>query len=346
MAPEDRAPRGPYDGATEANTKPTFLTDPKSGGSVLGEGVEANVDDLTAYSGNLDQIQMNFSHMGLSMATTLEGMASDAFIGDSNIFEWSGFFYQLTMHTVTKYADFVRDITTGMLNVAMAAQTVANVYTETDATSAANLQAINFAFGDKNSAPAGIPKQFLKDLKTWNDLQRENPNAGAAEAIAASGDPANDTKTETKGDTTTTTVTLPGGGTVVTVTKAWSTSIPGGPSGQTVTVYYNGNVQTSTHTSTVGSTTTSTTTSSVYGEDGKRRDQVTSRSTETVTHTNTHTQTNRETTSYSYDSDGNKIDESTSQSSTSVGYERPSESMVMPSDDPAAKKQNELRPTP
>jgi hypothetical protein len=342
MARPEPEPRGPFDSATDANTKPTFLTDPKSGESVLGEGVEANVQDLTAYSGNLDQIQMNFTHLGTSMAMSLQEMAREAFAGNNNIFEWSRFFYQLSSHTIVRFGDFVRDISQGMLNVAMAAQTVANVYTETDATSAANLQAINFAFGDKDSAPAGIPKQFLKELKTWEVARQENANAGAAAALAAVDDPRNHTSSVTVGDTTTTTVTIPGMGTVVTVTKVWTT-YPGGPSGQTVTVTYNGNVQRTTQTTTVGSTTTSTTTQSFYDEDGKRRDQVTGRTTETVSAQGTNIQTDSETTSYGYDPKGEKkVDESTTRSTVSVGLERPQVPMSQVTDDPTMKKPDEL----
>jgi hypothetical protein len=345
MAPDDSEPTGEYIPSSEANTTGSFLTDPTDGSSVMteGVGVKANLNDMTAYSSDLNQIQMNFGHMGNDLIRPMESLIEGAFGGTDNMLEWTRFMNQLSRHNVNQLSTYFRNTALGVMNVAMAAQVVANVYAATDTTNAANLNAILFAFGDKSQAPSTIPKDFLKELKTFEELQAQNP-APAGEYLE--GDPESNTTVTQDGNKTIVTVTLPDGRTMQTVTTPWST-YPGGPSGENKTVTINGKQVTSTSITTVNSVTTATTTTSYYDDKGKRTDQVTGRTRTTVEAVGTDIRTSTESTSYTYDAAGQKkLDESTTQSQVQVGMERPTEEMMTVDDDPAQKKKMEIAPPP
>jgi YD repeat-containing protein len=141
------------------------------------------------------------------------------------------------------------------------------------------------------------------------------------------------------------TITLPQGGTVVITTTTWST-YSGGPSGQTETTMVNGRKLETISTSTVGNVTTRTTTQSMYDEKGQHlRDQVVSEDRETWSVDGTVVQTDTTETHYTYDGQGNRVDSSTTEQSSAVGYD-PTEPVMDPEDDPALKELQRLNPEP
>jgi hypothetical protein len=337
-------PRGPYDAATDINTNPKFLTDPRTGKPVLGDGVTVNLDGLTGYSGNLDQIQMNFMGLSRSVTGELHGLIQSAFpAGAEHGFAWTSYMNRLASHNAGQLEIFFGGISTGIRNVASAAQTVANAYHNTDLNEAANMNAILYAFGERETPPPGIPQWIAKQIPTWNDFKKDNPGAGVV--IPENGIPPENIKRETSGNTTTLTITLPQGGTVVVTTTTWST-YPGGPSGQTETTTVNGRKLETISTSTVGSVTTKTTTQSIYDEKGKHvRDQVASEDRETWSVDGTVVRTDTSETNYTYDGKGNRVDTSTTEQSNAVGYD-PTEPVMDPEDDPALQELERLSPEP
>ena len=337
-------PRGPYDNATDINTNDKFLTDPKTGKPVLGDGVTVDLDGLTGYSANLDHIQMNYMGLGKTVTGELHGLIQSAFpAGAEHGFAWTSYMNRLASHNAGQLEIFNGTISIGIRNVASAAQTVANAYHNTDLNEAANMNAILFAFGERETPPPGIPKWVADQLPTWNDFKKDNPGAGVV--IPENGIPPENIKRETSGNTTTLTITLPQGGTVVVTTTTWST-YPGGPSGQTETTSVNGRKLETISTSTVNSVTTRTTTQSIYDEKGKHlRDQVASEERETTSVSGTVITTDTSETHHTYDGEGKRVDSSTTDQSSAVGYD-PTEPVMDPEDDPALQELERLNPEP
>jgi hypothetical protein len=326
----DDGGRGPYDTATSANTDPSFLTDPDTGKSVLGDGVEVNLDDLTGYSGNLDQIQTNY--VGLSRTTTqaLRSMTTGAFAaGGAGGFVWSGFFNRLASHNIGQLEQFNASIAVGIRNVAMAAQTVANVYADTDEASGASIRAIDYAFGDRSKAPDSLPSWYVDRVPTFNEVVAQQPQAGPVQADAqpTTGAPV------VTGNVTTTTVRLPDGRTMTTVTEQGAATGPSKRSSSTRSTYIDGQLVSVTSSATVGNRTTTTTTVD---------ERVVSRDTVTVTQRGDDLRTEQRSESYTYDATGKEVDKDTTVTSTTVGRERPPESRF--AEDPSLRAANTLLP--
>jgi hypothetical protein len=326
----------PEPDTSDINTDSSFLRDPRSGDPVLGEGVKANLSDLTGYSANMNEIQLNFGHLSGSMMNTLRDMITGAFGNMGNGLEWTRYMMQLSQHNAGELDKFYRGVQTGVLNVASAAQVVANVYAETDATNAATLEAVLFAFGDKSKAPDSVPQELLNQLKTYEQAMAEQ-----AASAPPSEAPANATDTSTPGTTIT---TLPGGHTLKTVVTSY-VPYQGGPTIITKTVYYDGRVQTVTSTTMGGGPTTTRTTTSYYDENGNHlNDRVTREPREDVSVNGGAVQTTTTTTNYEYDPQGNEmVDESSTASTVAVGPEGLHQPLIRPEDDPAFQEQQRLR---
>jgi hypothetical protein len=338
--PEDE---GPYAGATDRNTDPAFLNT-SQGQPIMGEGVKANLDDLTGYSKNLDTIQGNFGDLARGTIAPLHELILSAFpAGAGNGLCWTEYFLRAAGHNAGQLEVFLGKIQMGIRNVASASQAVANSYSSTDQTSAANMNAIDFAFGDKSKAPPGFPPMFLKEIPTWNQFLEANPGAGFVPQENGV-PPGAEVTTSPDGRTTTVTVTLPNGSVMKTVTENWGYY---GATGTTRTVYIDGKVQNVNQTTTYRGQTQTTDTQTVYDKNGNRlRDQVTSRTTESVETVDGSTTTTRNTTTYSYDEDGNQVgDPGQSRNSVTVGEERPNVHTDM-DDDPGFRRLQELAPEP
>src|SRR5262245_51094218 len=93
--PEDE---GPYAGATDRNTDPAFLNNPQ-GRPIMGEGVEANLDDMTGYSKNLDAIKGNFGDLARGTVAPLHELILSAFpAGAGNGLYWTEYFLRAAAH--------------------------------------------------------------------------------------------------------------------------------------------------------------------------------------------------------------------------------------------------------
>jgi hypothetical protein len=339
--PDDREDRGPDAHSTDVNTDPSWMNG-KGGAPVLGDGVKANIDDLTGFSRNMDKISTNYSHLGQTLTDPLERMLQDAFPGGAaNGLAWSTYLLRLAGHNAGQIEQFFGYSSMGMRNVAMAAQAVANAYGNADETGAATMGAIEFAFGDKSKAPPGIPRWILDQIPTWEQFTQEHPEQ--AIVVPDTGPPPGSVDQKTEGNTTTITVHLPDGRTMTTKTTTWAYY---GATGKTETVTIDGKEQSSTQTSTYNGQTQTTKTETVYDSHGKSKGtHVVSRTDETVTQgSGGSQQTDRKVTTYTYDDHGKKT-EFSNQSSVAVGPgDNRTEPALDPSQDPALKREQELRP--
>jgi hypothetical protein len=127
---------------------------------------------------------------------------------------------------------------------------------------------------------------------------------------------------------------------MITVTQPWST-YPGGPSGETKIVKYNGQVVSTTTTTTVGGTTTTRVTQSSYDAQGNRTDRVSSETRKTYSVEGTGPDTTLKTTTETttYDAKGNPT---TIKDSVGVPYDAADEPLPDPNDDPAERKKREI----
>lgn len=343
LPPEDREPPGPYGHATGINTDPKWMLDPKTKAPIMGEGVEANTSDLTQYAGALDQIQQNFNDLSHAVLGPMEHMISAAFPGGmENGLLWTQHFFRVSGHNAGQLQQFLGNMAFGLHNVASAAQVVADAYRNTDETSAATLNSVLFAFGDLDKAPGTLPQQYLDHVKTWDKFREEHPEQTTV--IPTLGVRPEDIHSETVGNTTTTIVKLPDGGTYTIITETYST-YSGGPSGYTETVLINGKPQTVRTSSSSVNGTTVESYQIVYDEHGTEvRRQVTSREHTSTTVVGSTAQTDRQTTTYTYDSDGNQTNESSTQSSEAVGAEHYYEPAAQPGDDPVDQELAKMRP--
>lgn len=341
MAPNETPPN-PYADATAANTNPAFLNR-SDGTPLLGDGVKANLDDLKGYAINLNEIQGNFAELGRSVADALRSMVSGAFpTGGNHGLEWEAVMNSLAQYNAFQFQAFVFNMALGVQNVARAAQAVANSYGNTDDTSAANLAAVNFAFGDKSQVPPGFPAWALEHIPTWAQMTARNPPVPPAR-IPDEGLAPDDVTVVENADTTTTTVKLPGGGTMVTTEERWGAY---GTSGVTTTVVVNGKPQTRSTSYTYGGRTYSEEYEYPYDVNGNLTGppRVASSGETGVTRNPDGTERNSQsTTTYSYDDEG-RATPSTSGSSVTVGPERPAQGAIPYDEDPAQKVIEELMP--
>jgi len=335
---DDTLPPSPYPSQSATNTAPTY-------GSELTADVEADLDDLKGYSLNLDEIQGNFAEVGRGVADPLRDAVDGAFpVGNNHGLEWEANMNSLAKYNAYQLQAFVFNMALGIRNVASAAQAVANSYSNTDDTSAASLGSIFFAFGDKSQAPSGFPSWVLDKIPTWNDVMRENPPVPPAEVPKEGLDPGA-VDVQTNGNVTTTTVHLPGGGTMVTKEEHWSGY---GSVGTTTTVTVNGKPVSTSTTYTYGGRTVTEDKEYVYDEHGNQQGEprVTSEREVSVTRgADGSERTEQSSTTYQYDTDG-EATPSTSGSAVTVGPERPSQGMIQPGDDPAQRALEELMPEP
>ena len=153
-----------FDPAYEINTDDGWLKD----GAVMGDGVKVSLDGMEGFSQNIHQIHNNFNGMSGTILGPLSDMLTGAF---PTPLPWARNMSLLVSHNIEQLGKFNSNISIGVMNVASAAQVVANVFGDTDAGSAADLeQAIDFAFGNKKAAPDNVPQYILDQLQTWNEF--------------------------------------------------------------------------------------------------------------------------------------------------------------------------------
>ncbi|WP_194904685.1 hypothetical protein [Catenulispora rubra] len=151
-------------------------------------------------------------------------------------------------HNVEEFTQYLQNLYNAVYNIGFAAQSIADCYSGTDGWSAADVNAVDYAFGDNVTRPAGW---FAGDDKTWLQVQAANHQGdqGTAPPVWVS-------QTTTKSGNTTITVSTDKLGHTQTV------KVTTNPDGSSVMVFTGIDGKTTTTTSqvqTVGNTQTTVT---------------------------------------------------------------------------------------
>jgi hypothetical protein len=275
-------PFNPYREETRSNTSTGWLDDQQP--------VDVDPDGLTGYAANMLTIMENLlSHQ--SYLTQLASMPNKAWEGP--VLGDAGYARARFLANYTELMNYISHLGLALNNIGNAAQTVADAYSGTDGHSAANLNAVLFAFGDQSATrPAGLPPMIGKTY--FQDMIEKRARGGeAAAAPTMFGDEGTwDQRTNADGSVTQiahgpngqrmeiTSVSIPGGLGTVTTTVIYDA---GGRvlsrTSENRSTYLDGNsVVTTTTTSSGGQRTSTTTETTTYGDGG----QVTGESTENV----------------------------------------------------------------
>jgi hypothetical protein len=136
----------PYDEQTAINTNQAWPGD--------GPAVDVDLDGMTEYAEQLEAASQDvMSRAGNLMSLT--SMPSQAW-GGIVLAEAAHFRNQFSANANELFA-YLRELSTALLNVGMAAQTVADAYGNSDGWSAASLDAVMFAYGMPGATrPAGL----------------------------------------------------------------------------------------------------------------------------------------------------------------------------------------------
>lgn len=168
MPVPDMAPQR-YSEQTRINTSTDFLADQ--------EPVDLDLDGMAEFAMNMTVIARN----------AMTQMADIADLAELPMTAWNGpvlgeadFARSRTIHHHQELQTYIQILGTALNNIGMAAQTVADAYASTDGWSAADLEAVLFAFGDKHVArPSGLPEG---EYRTYQDMLRAGDVAPADEA--------------------------------------------------------------------------------------------------------------------------------------------------------------------
>jgi uncharacterized protein YukE len=247
------------------------------------EPVDVDPDGLTGYAKNMTTVQTNLN-THLSDLSLLASTPTKAWEG--HVLGEAAYARAQLTSNYTELMNYLSHLSTALMNIGMAAQTVADAYSGTDGQSAASLDAVRFAFGDPDAArPAGLPPGLGK---TYLEAYIERLREGTGEAVDPHSPVWGDSGSwheRTNGDGSVTQVAYGPGGQRMEVTTV---TIPGGLGTVTTTVVYAANgavlsrtteqkssylsgqsVITSTVTSDATGPTGSTRETTTYGEDGQ-----------------------------------------------------------------------------
>lgn len=164
--PDDRND-APYGAQTEHNTDPAWL-------DAGNKEIAVNLDGMHTYASNMVAIRDNLNGH-LTYLQPLASVPSQAWQPGA-LPEGAYAAEKMTRH-YGEFMQFFSYLMQGLGNIGSAAQTIAYAYQGTDGWSAADLNAVKFAFGDSAAgAPAGYPPQLPRT--TWSQQFSENLAAG------------------------------------------------------------------------------------------------------------------------------------------------------------------------
>ncbi|HET6214843.1 MAG TPA: hypothetical protein VFE14_18390, partial [Micromonosporaceae bacterium] len=185
---------------------------------------DLNLDGMASYAVNMMTIQGNLlGH--LPRLTPLAELPNKAW--DGAVLPEGSYTKALMTHNFQEFMQYCAYLGQALMNISGAAQTVADIFSSTDGWSAASLDSVRYAFGDKSvPRPSNLPPWV--DGKTWWDKYFEDMRNGAAVPGSPDVWTGHGTHTNPDGGTTSTATNQNG------VTKTITTfNIPGG--GGTVT---------------------------------------------------------------------------------------------------------------
>ncbi|HEU4421339.1 MAG TPA: hypothetical protein VFR67_02230 [Pilimelia sp.] len=161
----------PYQDQTDANTSLTWLGDQKK--------VDLDLDGIREYAANMVTVKENLSsHTGY--LDLLGQLPTDAWEG--GVLGEGAYMRQQMMNNYGELRQYLAHLSTALDNIGMAARTVADLFSSTDGWSAADINAVNWAFGDKSATrPDNVPS-YIGDTYWDKYFEAMNDPEGAPPA--------------------------------------------------------------------------------------------------------------------------------------------------------------------
>jgi hypothetical protein len=157
----------PYQSQTDQNIQTGWL--PQGG------KVEVSLNGMAEYAKNMDGVSGDLKSHRNYFLRPMETLTQDAWKGTP--MPEALHVQQLVRHNVGELTQLLAWQAVGLRNIAMAAQTVADLYSSTDGWSSADVNAVKFAFGDHSIAtPASWP--FTTAPTFFYDEYNKQKNAG------------------------------------------------------------------------------------------------------------------------------------------------------------------------
>jgi hypothetical protein len=144
----------PYKSQTETNTHAPWVV----GGYPK---VEADLDGIREYAKIIAKEQQDLMSRSGHLTRYLNDMPQNAW--DDDVLDEANYVRQLVARNASELSTYLVNFGQTLIHIGSAAKTVADAYGNGDALGAADLNAVNFAFGDPNAKrPAGLPKGIGK----------------------------------------------------------------------------------------------------------------------------------------------------------------------------------------
>lgn len=161
----------PYEEQTAANTSQTWLADQVE--------VDLDLDGIREYATNMITIKENLSsHTGY--LSLLGSMPTDAW--DGGVLGEAAYVRHQMLGNYGELRQYLAYLGTALDNIGMAARTIADLFSSTDGWSAADLNAVNWAFGDRSATrPDNVPS-YIGDTFWDKYFEARNDPDGAPPA--------------------------------------------------------------------------------------------------------------------------------------------------------------------
>jgi hypothetical protein len=272
---DDQGVPNPYSDQTKANTHTPWLAE--------GPPVDVDLDGLREYAKLMMKAQLDLSNRRTHLSQLFE-LPTTAWDGDV-LGEAAAIRSQMSANA-SEFNTYLANLGQSLMNIGSAAQTVADIYEHGDAVSAASMNDVLFAFGDKSvPRPHGLPSYLGK---TYADALMEGAKEGGPAADSAEWQdqgtvaqgPYQTLQTSVAGGQRRTieTTTLPNSGTTIVTTTVYDQKghVVSTFTTRTETTYDSRtNVQTTKETTSSGKTVTGTSTTAKTYADGQVVREVT-----------------------------------------------------------------------
>jgi hypothetical protein len=163
----------PFQDSTNQNTSTTWLGDQKP--------VDVDLDGMGDYAQSMKRIHDNLMNE-LGYVDDLASRPMTAWAGP--VLGEADYIRTRMRDNSTEFTEYLKRLRDALLNIGMAAQTIADTYASTDGTSATSINTVLFAFADPGaSRPSGLPSFVTGE--TYADKMRELEAQQAGQAPAA-----------------------------------------------------------------------------------------------------------------------------------------------------------------
>jgi len=160
----------PYSEQTEHNTRTEWLNEQ--------EPLDVELDGLTDYAANMKTLSENLRDLGATL-NPLGTVPTQAWEG--MVLEEMNYMRHRFLGNYAEFKQYLANLQMALMNIGMAAQTIADAYRGTDGWSAASVDAVRFAFGDRSvPPPGGLPTGI--NYQTYFDALSQMRQTGGADS--------------------------------------------------------------------------------------------------------------------------------------------------------------------